>query len=220
MPRLVNTQVSISNMALRHLAQTAGIVDFDNDASEAAEACRVFYDQVLEEVLRDFPWTFATVITPLTLVDGPSPPASTAYACSYRYPVDCLKLRRIINPNAPRIELQSTRIPYRVTRDDAGLVILTDFEPVAATATTPAQPEVEYTSVVDDTGLYPADFAQTCALLLATYIAPSLTAGDRFKLGEKAMAKYEWARLRAQNNAINEQQPDQPPDAEWIQARE
>jgi len=142
-----------------------------------------------------------------------------AYACSYRYPVDCLKVRRIINPHTPRIETQESKIRYAITRDDDGLLIMTDFESIAATDSTPAMPQIEYTSVVDDTGLYPSDFAQACALLLASYIAPSLTAGDRFKLGARAMQMYEWARMRAQNNSMNEQQPDQLPEAQWIDAR-
>ena len=91
--------------------------------------------------------------------------------------------------------------------------------PARGAATTAALPMVEYVMQQDDNGFFPADFAQMCACLLAFYIAPALTAGDKFKLGDRAYNLYLQARNRAMGNAMNEQQPDMLPEAEYIQAR-
>ena len=237
MSRFVADQVKVVNLALRHLAQTSGVVDMDTDTSEAAEAARAWYPMALDEVLRDFRWPFATSFATLALVAGPTPPATIEYQYSYRYPIDCIKLLRILpggtsgSMSAPafpasgvqlplsRFDTLASRVPYRVTQDTAGLLILTDFAPQAATTNTPALPIVEYTAQVDDATRYPADFASCLSLLLATYMAPTLTGGDRFKLGARAMQLYEMRRAAAQANAMNEQQPDPTSDAELIQAR-
>lgn len=220
MSRLVLDPAFICNMALRHLAQSSGIMNLANDRSAAGEACRLFYPTVLDEVLRDFPFSFTATFASLALVTGPVPAALYAeYAYAYRVPVDCLKVRRVLN-GFSRIETQSTRVPYRVVHDSGGMLIFCDYAPIAATATTPALPMIEYTQEASDASLYPADFGQAMALLLAVYIAPTVTAGDKFKLGARAQQLYEWARLRAQASSANENQPDQLPGSEYEQARD
>lgn len=238
MPRAIADVVSLCNTALAHLGQTNGLEDFDNDETVVAEMCRLFYPQVIDECYRDFPWPFATKFGSLALVSDPTFAVLPEWFYSYRVPTDAILVRRIVPAQLPllpnfagfpttatyngavsRPENQFTRIPYRLGRDDAGMLIYTDYPPIAATATTPALPLCEYVMQQDDGGFFPADFAQMCACLLAFYIAPAVTAGDKFKLGQRAYQMYLDARNRAQGNAMNEQQPDLPPDAEWITAR-
>lgn len=236
MPFAPTDTVAICNMALRHIAQASGITNFENDASEAADLCRVFFPQVVDEVLRAFPWPFATKFDSPALVQGPQPAPTPEWAYSYRVPVDCVWVRRILGagtslaptppgfPLAPtypgnRIETQSSRIPYRLAADAAGRLLLTDFPPVPATTTTPQLPIIEYVFQQDNAGLYPADFAQAVALKLAFYMAPGLTKGDRFKLGDRAFSLYQSAIAAAEANAKNEEQKDMAADAEMIQAR-
>lgn len=218
MPRFSVDPVTICNMALSHLGQLSGIVDFDTDRSAAGTFCRRFYGSVLDEVYRDFPWPFARKFDTIALVSDPTVMATPEWMYAYRVPTDCIHVRRILN-GFTRQETQSSRVPYIIGVDDGGGLIYCDYAPVAATATTPALPMIEYTKQQDAASQYPADFGQMMALRLAVYIAPGLTAGDKFNMGGKAAQKYEFARLAAQNNAINEEQPDQPVDAEWIQAR-
>lgn len=239
MAKVVDDIVTICNMALAHLGQSNGLEDFDNDATVAADMCRLFYPQVIDECYRDFPWPFATKFGSLSLVSDPTYPVLPEWFYSYRVPVDAVLVRRIVPATLPllpnfsgfptttgwngssglRAETQFTRIKYRLGRDASGLLIYTDYPPIAATATTPALPLVEYVMQQDDNGFFPSDFAQMAACLLAFYIAPAVTAGDKFKLGPRAFQMYLDARNRAQGNAKNEEQPDLPPDAEWIQAR-
>lgn len=245
MPKQVDDQVTICNMALRHLGQSTGIVDFNNDASDVADGCRTFYGQVLDEVLESYPWPFATILASPPLVAGPNPPATIEYACSYRLPPDCVMLRRILPasmpviiaitgypmvPNLPgaRVETQASRVPYRLMVDSQGILILTDFPPVASTSTTglnglvtatPQLPVIEYIQQQDQAGLYPAIFSQAMAFLLAFYLAPSVTGGDKFKLGDRAYKGFVVTMANAKAKAYNEEQKDQAVDAEIIQAR-
>jgi hypothetical protein len=239
LPVLYGGSVSTKNAAdFLNLGQANGLEDFDNDATVAADQCRLWYPQVIDECYRDFPWPFDTKFGSLQLVSDPTYAVLPEWFYSYRVPVDCILVRRIVPAQLPllpnfagypttatwngahgRPETQASRIKYRMGRDASGMLIYTDFPPVAATATTPALPLVEYVMQQDDNGFFPADFAQYAASLLAFYIAPVVTGGDKFKLGARAYSVYLEARNRAQGNAMNEQQPDLPPDAEWIQAR-
>ncbi len=219
MPKLAADSALICTLAIRHLGQSKGIVSLDTDKSEAAEACRAFYPVVLDEVLRDFPWSFATQFVALALVAGPVPTATLEWTYSYRIPSDCVRFRRIV-PGTSRIDTHATRIPHRIVSDANGGLLLTDYPPLAATATTRAVPQGEYVAQADDPTQYPADFVQLLALKLAGYLAPTLTAGDRFKLGMRALQLYEVQRRVAQDNSANEQQPDPESESEYILARE
>jgi hypothetical protein len=240
MPRAVQDQVAIANMALMHLNVGKKIASL-NEKSAPARACSQFYDQVKDEVLRDFAWPFATKTASLELVTQ-QPTVEWGYA--YRVPVDCVFARRLLNGNisvAPfpnsfsgagpyatptaRVLTAQTQIPFRLEADDQGGLVYTDLAPVAAIPATstslaqPALPQLEYTMEQDTPQFYPPDFAQAVALLLAVYIAPSITGGDKFKLGERALRLYQWAISRAWGNAGNEEQRDQLPDSEAIRAR-
>lgn len=240
MPRATLSQVSICNMALSHLSIGKVIASITEKSAEA-RACSAFYDQAKDEVLRDFAWPFATRTVTLALV-APQPTPEWAY--SYRYPSDCLAARRLLNGSqsaspfpagfsapttapAPmgRVMTAQSRIPFRIQSDDAGLLIYTDIAPsapIAATASALAQPglpQLEYTIEADDPTRYPSDFSQAVAFLLASYIAPRVTGGDKFKLGQRALQLYQWAMPRASANAGNEEQADQLPDSEAIRAR-
>lgn len=228
-------------MSLRHLGVGKMIGSF-TDASEEARACSFFYDQAKDEVLRDFQWPFATVTVSLALVQQ-QPTYEWGY--SYRLPSDCLAARRILNANitnAPfpntfstvgpyptplaRILTAQTRIPYRIMADADGGLIYTDQAPVPAVPASssqlaaPALPMLEYTAEQDTPVFYPPDFSQALSLLLAVYIAPNLTAGDKFNVGQRALQLYQWAIRRAWANAGNEEQADQIPESEATRMRQ
>lgn len=199
------SKTSIDNLALRHLASSKSIANHDTTASADATACRIFYDIALEETFRDFSWPFATEIGDLGLVEE-DPNDEWAYA--YRYPSDCKFFRRILS--GTRNDSRQSRVPYRITQDDQGLLILTDTD----------EAQGEWTIMEEDASRYPADFVMALSLLLAAYIAPSVTAGDPFKLGERAYRLYVQSIAKARANAFNEQQDEEPPQSEFIAGRE
>jgi hypothetical protein len=58
------------------------------------------------------------------------------------------------------------------------------------------------------------------SLLLASLAAPKITGGDPFKMGERALRLYTSEIANAKVNALNEEQPDQEPEAGAIRARD
>lgn len=199
------TKLNIWNLALGHLGISTKIQSEIEDSKEA-EACRRFYDQVLAEVLGDFPWPFAAKIEALAKVaDDPV----DEWGYSYRYPAGALRLRSIPNESS-RIETSALRVPYRILGDATGGLIYTDQ----------VDARIEYTSLITDPTRYPADFAQALSLYLARMIAPSVTSPDRGTAWGELLKLYLWRLATARSNALNEEQGDLAPDSEFIRARE
>jgi hypothetical protein len=203
----VATKTEIANLALSHLGIGKEIADLDNEKSQEAVTMRRFYDQTRDAVLRDFPWPFTTRFATLALVADP-PTETLEYAFSYRYPTDCLMIRRI--QTQLRIDTNQSRIVFKLGRDDQGQLVYTDEE----------EARIEYTFREEDPQRYTADFILPMSFRLAHYAAPRLTGGDPFKLGQRAVQLYIHEISMAQASAGNEAVPDQLPDAETIRARE
>lgn len=195
----------IANLALRHLAVSKPIADLDSERSKEANAIRAFYEETRDQVLRDFPWPFATTFVTLALVEEEP---TSEWAFSYRMPSDKLRFRRILS--GARQDTPDTRIPYRIGRDASGELIYTDAE----------EAEAEYTARITDVSAFAADFTAALAFLLAAQAGPSITGGDQFQLADRALNLYVRAITQARANALNEEAPDLPPDAEWIRGRE
>lgn len=199
------SETEIANLAISHLGVGKEISDLTTDRSQEALACRRFYATARDQVLRDFAWPFAMKTVALGLVEEDP---NDEWGYSYRYPSDAVELRRIIS--GERNDNRQGRVPYRIGRDASGLLIFTDEEDA----------ELEYTLRETDTGRYPADFVMALSLRLAVYIAPRLTAGDPFKLSMRALDLYNYELSQARANAANEEQPEEPPESEFIRERE
>lgn len=199
------SKTEIVNLALSHLAVDKEIANLETESSKEASSARRFYDTARDMVLRDFAWPFATKIAALALV---AEEPNTEWAFSYRYPTDCLYLRRILS--GLRNDARETRVPYRIAQDDAGRIIFTDE----------ADAQAEYTVKTDNPQIYPADFTLALSYLLASFMAPRVTAGDQYKLGQRALAMYQAMKARAESNALNEEQAEQEVESEFIRARE
>jgi hypothetical protein len=199
-----SSKVAIVNMALSHIGIAKEISNFDTEQSQEASCARRYYDVALETVLRDFHWPFATVIATLALIEL-TPNAEWEY--SYRYPVDCLTLRRI--PSGIRNEDKSTQVPYRLGKDSAGRIIWTDVE----------NAKIEYTGTVTDPTLFPPDFVLAFSYYLGSMMAPRLTGGDPFNLKDKTLKSYYAEISKAAANSFNEEKREEPPDSEFITIR-
>jgi hypothetical protein len=202
---MASSTTAIANLAISHLGIGKEIANLETERSSEAQACRRFYETARDVTLRDFPWPFATKINAIGLVEEDP---NDEWGFSYRYPTDCLMLRRILS--GLRNDNRQSRIPYRVTRDDSGLLIYTDAEDA----------ELEYTIKETDVGRFPADFTMAFSFLLAGYVAPRLTGGDPFKLGQRALELYQIELSHARLTAMNEEQSEELPDSEFIRTRE
>lgn len=201
----MSSNTEICNLALSHLGVGKEIANLETEKSQEASACRRFYEITRDQVLRDFAWPFATKVVSLALIEEDP---NEEWAFSYRYPVDCLDVRKILS--GTRNETQDTKVPYRISNDDTALCIYTDLEDA----------QIEYTAKVTNVDFFPVDFLQALSLRLAAYIAPRVTAGDPFKMGDRALQLYRQEMSIARANAVNEQQDERIVDSEFILARE
>lgn len=199
------TKTEIANLALSHLGVGKEISNLDTDQSSEGAVLRRFYETAKDSTLRDFNWPFATKFRTLALV---SENPTTEWIYSYTYPTDCLKIRRILS--GIRTDTRQSRVPYRIVRSDASLLIYTDAETAV----------LEYTMRADDPGQYPPDFVMALSFRLAHYIAPTVTAGDPFQLGQRAMQLYMTEISRAERTGMNEQQDDIEPLSELERMRD
>src|SRR5690606_25121463 len=103
---------SIVNRALARIGSSKQIANVETENSREAISARLVFDDERDYVLRDFPWPFATAYRTLALVSE-APNGDWGYA--YRYPSDCLYVRRIVgalgrrDPDPP---------PFRVGVDE------------------------------------------------------------------------------------------------------
>ena len=207
--------VNICNMALRHLGISSVLANLQTDTGVNADACREFYSVNRDSVLEDFPYPFGVMTVALGLVAS-KPTVEWNY--SYRYPSSCVMLKRIFSCNTPftsyyrnvsREDSVSSRIPYRIVRDAVGQLIYTDM--INAT--------MEYIFRETDVNRYPKKLIEAMAARLAFFIAPSVSKGDPFKLGVRAMTTYQSLIGKAQANQANQEIPDYPVESEFIRAR-
>lgn len=105
---------AICNLALSHLGIAKTVTVLATDATPESIACNQFMEQVIDEVLRDFPWPFATSYATLLLVEE-DPTVEWDY--SYRLPSDCRFVRRIVQDDSSRNETRQSRAPFRIVRD-------------------------------------------------------------------------------------------------------
>jgi len=199
------SETEIANLALSHLGIGKEIAILETEKSEEAAACRRFYTICRDASLRDFPWPFCTRIAALGLVETDP---SSEWAFSYRYPSNAWKLRRILS--GTRNDDRQTRVPYKVYSDDDGKLIYTDMEDA----------ELEFTVKETNPERFDPDFIMFLSLRLAAMIAPRLSRGDPFKMGQRAVQLYEFEASKARATAVNEQQDEENPESQFISGRE
>lgn len=203
---MASSETEICNLALAHLGDTQGIAAL-TERSTAARSCALWYPQIRDEVLADFPWPFATRSEALALVATFSSPSEWAY--SYRYPSDALAVWRILPYGRLRVPSSTNIVPFREVSDATGRLLYVDLP--AAT--------VEFTFRITDPTRYPPAFVAALALKLAAALAPQLTAGDPNKLGLRALQLYDQQLEIARNAALNGELADPPAESSFITER-
>lgn len=198
------SKVEIVNITLSHLAVGKEVANLETEKSEEAAAARRVYEMAKDFCLREVYWPFATKITALALIEEEP---NTEWGYSYRYPTDCLRVRRVLS--GLRNDTRQSKVTYKIAQDSAGLLLFTDSE----------NAQIEYTIRADNPQLYPADFVMALSYYLAWMMAPRLTGGDQFKLGEKALKMYDVFIKKAAANAFNEEQAEEEVESEFERER-
>lgn len=189
----MSSKTEICNIALTHLGQTKRMSNVDTEQSQEAALFRVLYETARDIVLKEYEWPFATKIEALALIEAEP---NSEWAFSYRYPSSCIKFMRVLS--GTRADTNSSRIPYKISHDEAGKIIYCDYE----------NAEGEYIEGITDTSFFSPDFVMALSFYLASLAAPSLTGGDPFKLGDKAASMYKMHLSKAISSSFNEEQPD------------
>lgn len=205
---MATSAVSICNLGLSRIGISAAIVAL-SESSQEAVACNAIYEQVRDQVLRDFPWPFATKYVELGLVTAAAdedelPAWGNEWAYAYRYPSDCIKLRRLTTGD----RTGRTRVPFKLGNDDSGRLIFTDQ----------ADAILLYTKRFTDPAHFDATFASAVAWKMAIELAPPLarSAAER----ERAINGYNTEIAQARVDALNEEVDDEDAEASWIADRE
>ena len=188
------SNTEIANKAISHLGIQKAIGDLDTTNSSTANSIRLHYVNALKETLRAFDWPFAGRYVTLGLVTDDS---TADYEFAYRYPSDCLKVRKI-QLLGDRSPTNDKRIPYIIGGDDAGLLIYTTI----------ADASIWYTTYASDPSRYPEDFIMAFAAKLAWLAAPAIIGGNYQDLRKEVAQFYDLQLKSSRATALNEQQPD------------
>ena len=183
------TQVYISNLALAHIA--CAPIQTLQDGSESARLINLHYDNCRQDVLRAFPWTFATVTANLVQTDFKLPKWRYVYA----YPRKCVRIVRVFPEQLARrndefwAEFEASLAPDGRTR-----IVGTDCENAF----------VEYIWDVTDCNAYDSLFVEALSYKLAFEIGRSKT--DDSALINEVHNKYQMTIAQAQHAAAMERQ--------------
>ncbi len=204
------SKTTICNRALHFIGIGEEIASI-NERSAEAEACRQFYDDALDEVLREWPWPFARrqvtlAITNATDADGEYVAYSDEFFYAYRYPPECVYARRIVSGTVP--DTSESLVRYQIASDSSGRLILCNQ----------ADAQLEYTASITDTSLFHPDFAMAVSYRIATYIGPRL-AEDPAKASQIALRGYELSIVKARAVAAMEESEGPPPKSSFQRAR-
>lgn len=204
------SKTGVCNKALHFIGIGEEIASIDERSSDA-KACKMFYADALDEVLREWPWPFATRTVSLdmvnTLGDDDEPERySTEFFYAYRYPSDCLYVRRIVSGTVP--DTEESLVRYEIGSDTSGRLILTDA----------AEAEIKYTARISDESLFPPDFAMALAYRIAIYIAPRLVEDPR-KMVDVCQRSYLLSIEKARGVAAMEESPGRPPKSSFERSR-
>lgn len=167
------SEIEICNLALSNIR--AGSINAFNEGSLQAQLCKLKYPILRDRCLREIPWQFNHKIRAL----APVTVDIFNWAYAYSYPVDCLKIRRLIGAfeelpagsadvasrllDSRVIPLKDIRrqIPYEVFNFNDDKVIGSD------------QPElrIDFASKVTDPNLFSDDFIMALSHLLSSELA-------------------------------------------------
>ncbi len=196
----MSSVVEIANMALSRIGVSQRIDDL-TEASLQAEQCTTFYEHSRDFVLRaDCDWGFATAYSVLARVEvNPSPEFLYAYAV----PVDCLRIRRLVNKAFPVVDFpycydqasvlwQRMQAQFRVINGSSNRLIATNAEEVT----------LEYTLKIDNPELFDPVFVSALAWKLASNIAPALSRDPG--IAGSCESQYQAEIMRARTLSMNE----------------
>lgn len=208
-----------ANLALSRLGVGQAIASLSENSVPAKALNRV-YVQCRQEVLRAFPWGFATKAEALAVASGQEFPG---WGYVYQYPNGCLNMRAVADEGGIRnlgalvsccdpscwSVMRRVRRPWqKALKDDgASQVLLTDVGDAWG----------YYTTDVTNAGAWDIDFASVLAWKWAAEVAGPINARAEFM--ERAETRYAIFQSQAAAASMNEQKDDPQAEPESIACR-
>jgi hypothetical protein len=221
------SEMSIVNGALSRAGSSQTISSFLDGSNEANQAA-IWYPQDRDAILNEWNWQWAEVYAGLAEVAGPETTmqrANAVWTRSYRYPSDCLKMRRIVRTPWPLPPLfpppttgittlnyaydqafrravgDAVPISYGLSNDQYGRLITADaYGPNGITAV--------YGQAVSDPTQFSADFVDMLMWRLGADLAMAL--GRDMKKREFCLAEFDKRKGSVRAADVNQTQSDIP----------
>lgn len=163
------SEVSIANLALAHIGDTATVASLDPpEGSAQAEHCATFYPVARDALLEMHPWGFATRRIALAGLTAESIPE---WNYAYAIPSDCVRVVEVLPAGVSGIYGSGVgdAQPYTIEIDSSGAkAIFTDQE----------NARLRYIALVDDTTRFSPLFVMALSYHLASLIAGPILKGD------------------------------------------
>lgn len=207
--------IQICNWALDRIGASDNITSLDEE-SAAAEKCNLWYEHCRDATLRDFPWNFSRRSQALAEVSGDAPPG---WAYQYRYPAECLTARQVtdaygarrrwfdLTPGSAFAQWAPPKIPFEISSDEAGRLILTDL----------TEAYLIFTARIEDLNFWDETAKSALAWKLATELVTPLSLDKQRKA--MALQEYYTDLSRATAHNFNESMADKDPESGSIQVR-
>lgn len=221
------SEMLICNQSLAACGSTQQISSFQDGSNEALQ-CALWYPSIRDAILADFPWPWAEGYLILAEVAGPETNglrANAQWTRSYRFPVDCAKLVRVVRtppPLMPQSPPQTTGVfginywynqtwrralgdaypvSYGLSQDAVGKLICSDF--YGAYGLTAI-----YTMNSSDPTQWDADFSDSLMWRLGGRLARTLMFNE--KKAKDCDAEYKDSIKKSRATAMNQIQGDTP----------
>lgn len=161
--------IEICNLALGRI----GVEEINrmDESSQAARICTRYFDFTRQNVLRRFPWTFATKRVQLAQLNETAPD----YKYVYQYPTDTLAVRLMYNDSFIGLPKDNY---FRIMNGTSGRKIYSNI----------ANAHIEYTADIKDSEVFDSQFVEAFSWKLAAEMAFVLT--GNMNLATNAIQAY------------------------------
>lgn len=191
------SNIDVINVALRRVG-TARINSLTDDSPEAAQAGDL-YDNVVDQLLRQHAWNFATKREKLARV---SEVPSFEFDYAYAVPADWIRTVSVHPDDRGVGHLQ-----YREEWQDNQRVILASCEDLY----------LRYIARITDPNLWPADFRDAVSFIMARDMAISIASSNTLLNNLDALARRKVAAARSADAMGSS--PERRPRGSWVTRR-
>jgi hypothetical protein len=217
----MSSEVEICNLGLSNI-RGGSINNFD-EGSLQAQLCKLKYPIMRNRCLAELPWGFCRKIKPLATVTT----EIFNWAYAYQYPVDCLKIHRLIgayeelsNFDADIISrlIDSQLLPVSEARRKIPYEVF-NFDDKKTIGANEAELRVGYSAKVTDPNLFDTDFIMALSHLMSSELAIPIVGGEIGRQFRSDSLQLYKAYLHSAIASDMNEQVDPPAESEYVTVR-